>query len=118
MTTSFETSAPDRRHNPRVERDAAIGVVGATGAVGNVTLGLLRERGYRNVRAFASARSAGVEVDGLTVEEATPDGLAAGDLDLCLFSVGKDACSELVPLEDRGRARALDLTSANLHPVW
>ena len=36
-----------------------IGVVGATGAVGAVTLPLLRERGYRNVRAFASARSAG-----------------------------------------------------------
>src|SRR5205823_10938991 len=77
MTTSFATSAPRRsRHNPRVGRDQAIGVVGATGAVGRVTLGLLRERGYRNVRAFASARSAGAEVDGLTVEEATPDALA------------------------------------------
>jgi len=30
-----------------------IGVVGATGAVGMVTLGLLAERGYENVRAFA-----------------------------------------------------------------
>ena len=36
-----------------------IGVVGATGAVGTVTLSLLRERGYEHVRAFASARSAG-----------------------------------------------------------
>ena len=43
--------------------DARIGVVGATGAVGTVTLRLLRERGYRNVRAFASARSAGQELD-------------------------------------------------------
>jgi aspartate-semialdehyde dehydrogenase len=39
-----------------------IGVVGATGAVGTVTLGLLAERGYDNVRAFASARSAGSRV--------------------------------------------------------
>ena len=36
-----------------------IGVVGATGAVGTITLELLRERGYRDVRLFASARSAG-----------------------------------------------------------
>ena len=35
-----------------------IGVVGATGAVGTVTLELLRARGYENVRVFASARSA------------------------------------------------------------
>ena len=40
-------------------KDARIGVVGATGAVGTVTMRLLRERGYTNVRAFASARSAG-----------------------------------------------------------
>ena len=36
-----------------------IGVVGATGAVGRVTLEYLRERGHTNVRAFASRRSAG-----------------------------------------------------------
>src|SRR5437867_5575393 len=112
MTTSFETSAPDRRHNPRVERDAAIGVVGATGAVGNVTLGLLRERGYRNVRAFASARSAGTELNGLTVEEATPEALSAGDLDLCLFSIGTAASRELVPHAVRGGAVAIDKSSA------
>jgi aspartate-semialdehyde dehydrogenase len=113
MTTSFATSTPRRsRHNPRVGRDQAIGVVGATGAVGRVTLSLLRERGYRNVRAFASARSAGAEVDGLTVEEATPDALAAGDLDLCLFSVGTAASRELVPHAVRGGAVAIDKSSA------
>ena len=52
-------STSDRRHNPGVGREVAIGVVGATGAVGPVTLELLRERGYQNLRAFASARSAG-----------------------------------------------------------
>ena len=67
MTTSFGTSAPERRHNGRVARDVAIGVVGATGAVGRVALELLGERGYTNVRAFASDRSAGKQVDGLTV---------------------------------------------------
>ena len=38
---------------------ARIGVVGATGAVGGVLLDILRERGYDDVRLFASARSAG-----------------------------------------------------------
>jgi aspartate-semialdehyde dehydrogenase len=78
-----------------------IGVVGATGAVGTVTLSLLAERGFGNVRAFASSRSAGKEVaygDGeLVVEEATPAALGARDLDLCFFSVGTDASRELVP---------------------
>ena len=39
-----------------------IGVVGATGAVGSVTLELLAERGLGHVRAFASSRSAGTTV--------------------------------------------------------
>jgi len=51
-----------------------IGVVGATGAVGTITLELLAERGY-DVRAFASARSAGTRLpfgdDEILVEEAT-----------------------------------------------
>ena len=92
--------------------DVRIGVVGATGAVGTVTLGLLRERGFNRVRAFASARSAGKTVGGLKVEEATPDALAAGDLDVCLFSVGTSASRELVPHAVRGGAIAVDKSSA------
>ena len=89
-----------------------IGVVGATGAVGTITLELLRERGYRNVRVFASARSAGRQLGDLTVEEATPDALAAGDLDLCLFSVGTAASRELVPPAVGGGAVCVDKSSA------
>src|SRR5919109_3610074 len=77
--------------------EARIGVVGATGAVGGVTLALLAERGYEHVRAFASARSAGTRLGDVTVEEATPAALEAGDLDVCLFSVGTPASRELVP---------------------
>lgn len=95
-----------------MDRSARIGVVGATGAVGTVTLELLRERGYRNVRAFASARSAGRELGELSVEEATPEALSAGDLDLCLFSVGTAASRELVPHAVRGGAIAVDKSSA------
>jgi aspartate-semialdehyde dehydrogenase len=93
-------------------RSARIGVVGATGAVGTVTLGLLRERGYENVRAFASSRSAGTTVDGLVIEEATPEALGAGDLDLCFFSVGTEASRELVPHALRGGAVAVDKSAA------
>ncbi len=92
--------------------EARIGVVGATGAVGAVTLELLRQRGYRNVRAFASARSAGTRLGELTVEEATPDALVAGELDVCLFSVGTFASRELVPHAVAGGAVAIDKSSA------
>jgi aspartate-semialdehyde dehydrogenase len=89
-----------------------IGVVGATGAVGRVTVGLLRERGYDDVRLFASARSAGTEIDGRVVEEATPEALAAGELDVALFSVGTSASRELVPPAVAGGAVAVDKSSA------
>jgi aspartate-semialdehyde dehydrogenase len=89
-----------------------IGVIGATGAVGHVTVGLLRERGYDDVRYFASARSAGATIDGRVVEEATPEALAAGDLDVCLFSVGTSASLELVPHAVRGGAVCVDKSSA------
>jgi len=89
-----------------------IGVVGATGAVGTVTLDLLRARGYENVRVFASARSAGRQLGGWTVEEATPEALSCGDVDIFLFSVGTSASRELVPLAVAGGAVAVDKSSA------
>jgi len=95
-----------------LDRSARIGVVGATGAVGTVALQLLRERGYGDVRAFASARSAGTTLGDVRVEEATPEALAAGELDVCLFSVGTGASRELVPHAVRGGAVAIDKSSA------
>ena len=94
------------------QRDARIGVVGATGAVGTVTLRLLRERGYENVRAFASARSAGRQLGSLTVEEASAEALLAGGLDLVLFSCGTSASRELVPDAVEGGALVVDKSSA------
>jgi len=94
-------------------RDARIGVIGATGAVGAVVLELLRGRGFENVRAFASARSEGTKLaDGRVVEEATSETLSAGDLDLCLFSVGTRASRELVPHAARGGAVCIDKSAA------
>ena len=89
-----------------------IGVVGATGAVGSVTLELLRARGYEHVRVFASARSAGKQLGEWAVEEATPEALSAGDVDLFLFSVGTSASRELVPHAVAGGAVAVDKSSA------
>jgi len=89
-----------------------IGVVGATGAVGRVTLELLRERGYDDVRAFASSRSAGTRIGDLEVEEAPPAALSAADLDLCLFSVGTAASRELVPHAVAAGALCVDKSSA------
>jgi aspartate-semialdehyde dehydrogenase len=101
---------------PRAIRSSRIGVVGATGAVGAVTLQLLAERGYERVRALASARSAGARLrfgpDELKVEEATPQALGAGDLDLVLFSVGTSASRALVPHAAAGGAICVDKSSA------
>jgi aspartate-semialdehyde dehydrogenase len=93
-------------------RDAHVGVVGATGAVGTITLALLRERGFEHVRAFASSRSAGRRLDGVQVEEATPEALSAGDLDLCLFSASTSASRELVPHAVDGGALVVDKSAA------
>jgi aspartate-semialdehyde dehydrogenase len=90
----------------------SIGVVGATGAVGTVTLQLLQDRGYDDVRVFASARSAGRQIGPYTVEEATPEALSRGDVELFLFSVGTSASRELVPHAVDGGAVAIDKSSA------
>ena len=93
--------------------EARIGVVGATGAVGKVTLALLAERGYEDVRAFASARSAGKRVgDGIVVEEATPEALSRADVDVWLFSVGTSASRELVPHAVAGGGLCVDKSAA------
>jgi aspartate-semialdehyde dehydrogenase len=96
--------------------DVRVGVVGATGAVGTVTLALLAERGFDDVRALASARSAGRRVGfgdrELEVEEATPELLSAGDLDLLFFSVGTDASRELVPHAADAGAVCIDKSDA------
>jgi aspartate-semialdehyde dehydrogenase len=93
-----------------------IGVVGATGAVGTVTLRLLAERGYEHVRAFASARSAGSRLpygdEQLVVETATSETLGAGDVDLFLFSVGTSASRDLVPVASASGAICVDKSSA------
>lgn len=99
-----------------MRRDVRVGVIGATGAVGTITLELLARRGFDDVRAFASARSAGRSVRfgdaELSVEEATPEALGRGDLDLLFFSVGTTTSQELVPHALESGATVVDKSDA------
>ncbi|MGB0408707.1 MAG: aspartate-semialdehyde dehydrogenase [Opitutales bacterium] len=69
-----------------------VGILGATGAVGQELIRLLHERAfpYSELRLLASARSAGrtqtYEEKSWTIQEATPD--AFEGLDVCIFSAG------------------------------
>ncbi|MBW3593631.1 MAG: aspartate-semialdehyde dehydrogenase, partial [Actinobacteria bacterium] len=99
-----------------MRRDVRVGVVGATGAVGTITLELLAQRGFDDVRAFASARSAGRSIrfgEGeIEVEEATPAVFGQRDLDLLFFSVGTPTSQELVPHALKGGAIVVDKSDA------
>jgi aspartate-semialdehyde dehydrogenase len=72
-----------------------VAVVGATGVVGGTMLRLLRERSFpaSETVAFASQRSAGREVDGLTVRALTPKADLDG-FDIALFSAGAGTSTE------------------------
>ncbi|EFE69486.1 aspartate-semialdehyde dehydrogenase [Streptomyces viridosporus] len=65
-----------------------VGIVGATGQVGTVMRRILKERNFpvTELRLFASARSAGTELDGVTVEDASTADYTG--LDIVLFSAG------------------------------
>ncbi|MEV7019444.1 aspartate-semialdehyde dehydrogenase [Streptomyces sp. NPDC093991] len=65
-----------------------VGIVGATGQVGTVMRRILKERNFpvTELRLFASARSAGTELDGVTVEDASAADYTG--LDIVLFSAG------------------------------
>jgi aspartate-semialdehyde dehydrogenase len=93
-----------------------VGIVGATGMVGTVMRHLLLQRKYpiRQLRLFASARSAGsiIEWNGssLTVEDATqadPYGL-----DVVLFSAGATASRTLAEKYADAGAMVIDNSSA------
>jgi aspartate-semialdehyde dehydrogenase len=93
-----------------------VAVVGATGLVGRTMLTVLLERDFptREIRALASARSAGSDLEAggrsFTVAEATA--AAFDGVDIALFSAGADQSRLLAPLAvDRG-AVVIDNSSA------
>jgi aspartate-semialdehyde dehydrogenase len=75
-----------------------VAVVGATGQVGTLMLRLLRERGFpaREVVPFASARSAGRELEGVGIVQPLSDETIQG-FDLALFSAGGSTSGEWAP---------------------
>jgi aspartate-semialdehyde dehydrogenase len=93
-----------------------VGIVGATGAVGQELLRLLHDRNFpmASLRLFASARSAGKVVacggKKYTVEEAKPG--VFGDLDVAFFAAGGPATRALAPDAVRAGCLVIDKSSA------
>ncbi|MDQ1458652.1 MAG: aspartate-semialdehyde dehydrogenase, partial [Actinomycetota bacterium] len=90
-----------------------VAVVGATGVVGTTMLELLHEREFpaSEVVLFASERSAGREVDGLTVQALTADADLDG-FDLALFSAGAGTSREWAKRFVERGATVIDNSSA------
>jgi len=93
-----------------------VGIVGATGAVGQELLQLLQERNFpaAKLRLFASARSAGkiVECGGkkYSVEEARPGVFA--DVDVAFFAAGGPTTRALAPDAVKAGCLVIDKSSA------
>ena len=93
-----------------------VAVVGVTGAVGQTTLKILEERKFpvRELRAFASARSAGKTVpfkgETVKVEAVGPDSFKG--VELALFSAGSAQSKEYAPLAVKAGAVVIDKSSA------
>ncbi|YAL83637.1 aspartate-semialdehyde dehydrogenase [Dermacoccaceae bacterium W4C1] len=97
-------------------KELNVGVVGATGQVGQVVLQLLAERNFpiAELRLFASARSAGTTLTWgdreITVEDAAtadPSGL-----DLAIFSAGGSTSTALAPVFAAAGVVVIDNSSA------
>ena len=89
-----------------------VGIVGATGLVGSMIREILAERNFplASLRLFASARSAGKVLDGVTVEDAATADFAG--LDVVLFSAGGSTAKELAPKAAAAGAIVIDNSSA------
>ncbi|HXW81557.1 MAG TPA: aspartate-semialdehyde dehydrogenase [Acidimicrobiales bacterium] len=90
----------------------AVGVYGATGQVGGVMRQIIRERQLPvgHLRFFASERSAGQVLDGVTVEDvATADHKG---IDIALFSMGAPASLRWAPVVAASGAIVIDNSRA------
>ena len=93
-------------------RQLNVGIVGATGLVGSMIREILAERNFpvASLRLFASARSAGKVLDGVTVEDAATADYAG--LDVVLFSAGGTTAKALAPIVAAAGAIVIDNSSA------
>jgi aspartate-semialdehyde dehydrogenase len=90
-----------------------LAVVGATGVVGRTMLATLRQRRFPadEIVAFATERSAGQDVDGLTVRALNADADLNG-FELALFSAGARTSREWAPRFVERGATVIDNSSA------
>ncbi|KKD06570.1 aspartate-semialdehyde dehydrogenase [Streptomyces sp. WM6386] len=89
-----------------------VGIVGATGQVGTVMRRILKERSFpvTELRLFASARSAGSVLDGVTIEDASTADYTG--LDIVLFSAGGATSKALAEKVASQGAVVIDNSSA------
>ncbi|MBC9718091.1 aspartate-semialdehyde dehydrogenase [Streptomyces sp. TRM66268-LWL] len=89
-----------------------VGIVGATGQVGTVMRRILTERKFPvdELRLFASARSAGKTLDGITIEDAATADYSG--LDIVLFSAGGATSKALAEKVASQGAVVIDNSSA------
>lgn len=89
-----------------------VGIVGATGVVGSTMRAILKERNFpiAKLRLFASPRSAGKVLDGVTIEDAATADYAG--LDVVLFSAGGATAKALAPVVAAAGAIVIDNSSA------
>jgi aspartate-semialdehyde dehydrogenase len=94
----------------------SVGIVGATGLVGEILLALLAERRFplQTLRLFASARSAGKRIRFQGREIVVEDAASADyhGLDIVFFSAGASTSRELAPRVAAAGARVIDNSSA------
>lgn len=90
----------------------SVGIVGATGVVGSAMREILKERNFPigQLRLFASTRSAGKVIDGVTIEDAATADYSG--LDLVLFSAGGATSRALAPKVAAAGAVVIDNSSA------
>jgi aspartate-semialdehyde dehydrogenase len=91
-----------------------VAVVGATGAVGTVMLELLRERAFPadEIVPFATAKSAGRELQGKYIVRALDNDADLGGFDIALFSAGGGTSKKWAPRFVEHGATVIDNSSA------
>ncbi|MEV7619976.1 aspartate-semialdehyde dehydrogenase [Microbacterium sp. NPDC089321] len=98
------------------ESGFSIAIVGATGQVGTVMRDILAERSFpvRELRLFASARSAGTAIDfgGVDVIVEDVETADASGIDIALFSAGATASRAYAPKFAEAGAVVVDNSSA------
>ena len=94
-----------------------IGIIGATGAVGQKILTVLNERNFapKNLRLFASARSAGKEIKYQNKSYFVED-LSQADfsgIDVAFFSAGTEISQKYAPIVAKAGAIVIDNSNAH-----